>query len=149
MDFDPSRLIPNIHPKLPELTGFTRPPNEKQTERLIDKTTDVHEAIAHLHESSKNLELSSSALLEATAGVRTELQTLNNLTVKVEGLTIKVKNLTWVLVALTVVVIIEPLGIEYWKAQRELSEPISPPVVQFLLPTVPQTPVHPAGSPRQ
>jgi hypothetical protein len=60
-----------------------------------------------------------TALNQATEKVQTEVTDLTASSTKLEDLTKTLKNLTWVLIVLTFLAAAVPIGIEFWKAQRE------------------------------
>jgi hypothetical protein len=115
-------------------------PSAEQTSELIEQTENVNSGIQVLADSSKKLEALTATLLKATTDVHEEIVVLATSSGKLETLTIRLNRLTYVLIALTALAVLGPVGIEIWKVEREVNAPVSPNVIQHLLPTAPQTP---------
>jgi hypothetical protein len=77
--------------------------------------------------------------IEATNEVRAAVDRLTKSSDHLEGLTIRLNRLTWALIILTALGVAVPVGIEVWKAKREIDTPPPPIVPQLPRPAVPQT----------
>jgi hypothetical protein len=75
---------------------------------------------------------------------RGEVKRLADSSEKMEQLTIRLKRLTWALIVLTAFAVLEPIGIEIWRAKRESNALVAPIVPQPPQPTAPQAPALPA-----
>jgi hypothetical protein len=73
----------------------------------------------------------TKAIAEITKASRTELTRLVDSSDRLEGLTKTLKHLTWVLIVLTVLAVVVPIGIEIWHAYHEpQTVPVSAPLKQ-------------------
>jgi hypothetical protein len=85
--------------------------------------------------------------IEATNEVRTAVDRLTISSDHLEGLTMRLNRLTWILIVLTALAVIVPVGIEIWKAKREIDARLPPVVLQPPPHSASQTPIPPPGSP--
>ena len=85
---------------------------------------DINRQFVEYYINAKLLEKLSQLTAELTAASEktgTEVVVLTDSSKKLEHLTVRLKNLTWVLIALTALAVIIPIGIEVWKAYHEPS----------------------------
>jgi hypothetical protein len=107
--------------------------HEKLLEQLDSGTTPDQRTLA-VEELQRrylgNIADETGKLIQATDRVHQEVAILTKSSERLEKLTKTLRNLTWVLIFLTVLAAVVPIGIETWKAYHEnLPAPI---VVQIL-----------------
>ena len=81
--------------------------------------TKIQTSTTNLVTTSENLGLLISNMTEATRDVHREVTILTQSSRHLERLTARLKGLTWVLIILTFVAVIVPVGLEIWKVYRE------------------------------
>ena len=91
---------------------------------------------------------STDRLITAVNDVEGAVKDLISSSDRLEKLTVRLNYLTIVLVALTILSVLTPLGVEVWHVYRPEKEP-APILFQLPPPTAPRTASHPVGSPVQ
>ena len=111
----------------------------KQIDRLTTATGRVDGQRTRLGDSSARLEKLTEAVIDTSRASNKQIKALNESSTKMESLTIALRNLTIWLIVLGALTLLLPVGIEVWKAKREIDAPIAPIVIQHLLPSEPQS----------
>jgi len=112
--------------------------------RQIAATKNVCLAVEQLNTSSDELQALTTSLISETKNITNGVTSLNHYSDKLENLTKRIIKLTWTLIWLAILAVVVTIGIEVWHAKRELDAPVPPIVIQYRLPTAPQTPALPA-----
>ena len=81
--------------------------------------TRIQTSTTNLVTTSENLGLLISSMTDTTRDVHREVTILTQSSRHLERLTARLKGLTWVLIILTFVAVIVPVGLEIWKVYRE------------------------------
>ena len=111
-------------------------PNQSIEIRLLTPHVDLirdelqHRSLLAIAEQTEKLNSATEKLITETTHVQREVGLLTASQERLEGLTKTLRWLTWVLVALTFLATVVPIGIEVWKAYHHeplIEQTLAPP----------------------
>jgi len=100
------------------------------TDSVRQATRGVDSGVLRLTASSEAMEKLTRSLIKTSRESNEQITALNASSAKMESLTVALKNFTVVLIALGVLGVLVPIGIEVWHAKREIQSPVPPIVLE-------------------